>query len=176
MTLSISHYVLPSLDEAVVNLRGRNGVYFLQFIPTGRRYIGESDEMGGRIVQHVRALNAGRHSSPELQEAWNQSDPSDWGADMLCDGCTSLQERLRMEQRFLKRHRDAFNAKMSKRSRGLTVKKSIRSNPVRPIHPAADARAYLDQLADLDGISPDRFTDQLLYAAARAAGIFGGVR
>ena len=75
----------------------------------------------------------------------------------------------------MKKNPQLLNEKVKQSVRGLGRPKPKREpRPiVRPIRPAVTWRQYLDQLADYDGISADKFCSELIYAAAKAAGIFG---
>ena len=59
--------------------RGLIGVYALWYTPNGWVYIGSSGRcIGNRFSWHLSALRANYHTSPRVQECWDNSVPSDW--------------------------------------------------------------------------------------------------
>lgn len=48
------------------------GIYAITHTPTGRRYVGQSNNIEKRFLQHRKALQRGKHYNAKLQRAWNQ--------------------------------------------------------------------------------------------------------
>lgn len=48
------------------------GIYAITHTPTGRRYVGQSNNIEKRFSQHRKALQRGKHYNAKLQRAWNQ--------------------------------------------------------------------------------------------------------
>ena len=53
-------------------LRKRNpGVYVIECITNGKKYIGSSVNPTNRLITHFRELRNNKHSNPHLQNSWN---------------------------------------------------------------------------------------------------------
>lgn len=55
------------------------GIYYIQNIVTGKRYVGSAKSLHDRYKWHVRDLEKNKHHSIKLQRAWNK-----YGADKFC--------------------------------------------------------------------------------------------
>lgn len=83
------------------------GVYVIQCIPTGRFYIGSSDNIPKRKRRHLRDLRRGYHHNTFLQRVYNK-----YGEESLTWKCRTVKSReqaLALEQHYLYSH--MFNPK-----------------------------------------------------------------
>lgn len=83
-----------------------SGVYKIECVENGKVYIGSSIELSKRIYHHKCQLNAGKHHSRHLQNAWNR-----YGADAFNISVIvrcQPQDCLKQEQRLIDAH-DACN-------------------------------------------------------------------
>lgn len=49
-----------------------SGVYRIVCVPTGRQYVGQSENVTKRLRTHRLRLEQGRHENPKLQNAWDK--------------------------------------------------------------------------------------------------------
>ena len=62
------------LDVSLVN---QSGLYEIKNMHTGKRYIGQSQNVLERLGKHVSMLNDGKHDCVLLQKDWNQAMPKE---------------------------------------------------------------------------------------------------
>lgn len=64
-----------------------SGVYVIEHIATGRRYVGSAVDLVKRWKEHRRQLMQGRHHSRFLQRAWDKCGPEAFSfrVALLCD-------------------------------------------------------------------------------------------
>lgn len=82
-----------------------SGVYHIKSIKSGKYYIGSAKHIPHRWSEHTRLLNAQKHHSPKLQNAWNRygSENFEFLVIELCE----LDQLLVREQHWLE-HRQCF--------------------------------------------------------------------
>jgi len=70
------------------------GVYQIQCVVSGKRYIGSSKRIAKRWYEHRRALRAGVHTSPRLQRAWHKHGEQNFVFSVL-EECLALDLLVR---------------------------------------------------------------------------------
>jgi group I intron endonuclease len=73
------------------------GVYAIEHIESGKRYIGSSQDISRRFSRHVWLLKAGKHHSPHLQAAWSKYGEAAFRF-ILVVACNTPEELLLAEQ------------------------------------------------------------------------------
>lgn len=53
-------------------------VYEICHTPSGRKYVGATTGLSGRIAQHFGTLKNGIHHNKSMQHEWDTSTPGDW--------------------------------------------------------------------------------------------------
>jgi group I intron endonuclease len=84
---------------AIVPLPRVPGIYCITCIPTGKIYIGSSNDLRRRHSDHCWQLNAGKHANPHLQNAWRC-----YGADAFCFDIleyVAIEQLIEREQFYL---------------------------------------------------------------------------
>lgn len=69
-------------------MAGRDtGIYLIEQISTGRRYVGSAVSFKARWRGHINSLNAGKHHSQYLLRCWNKRGPQDFrfSVALYCD-------------------------------------------------------------------------------------------
>lgn len=76
-------------------------------VPSGRRYIGSSVNIGNRWTEHLSDLKFGKHHSRHLQRTWDKYGESDFvfSVLLLCE----THELIRYEQWFIDNMNPEFN-------------------------------------------------------------------
>ena len=62
----------PAMPRFPVDKHQIGSVYAIICKPTAQAYIGQSKSVERRLIQHKSNLRAGRHPSPNLQQAWDK--------------------------------------------------------------------------------------------------------
>ena len=66
----------------------KSGIYSIENITNGKKYIGASSNIGGRIkYYHLRKLKINKHHNPHFQSAWNKYGEDNWKINviLLCE-------------------------------------------------------------------------------------------
>lgn len=97
------------MSERIFNVpKGTSGVYAIEHIATGRKYIGSSKAVRHRWAQHRSKLRQGTHPNPRLQNAWRHYGESAFAFYMVEQ--VGEDRLLATEQRLLDiLTRDDFN-------------------------------------------------------------------
>jgi group I intron endonuclease len=91
-----------------------SGIYAIEHIATGRKYIGGACDFGGRWREHKYRLRKGAHHSLHLQRAWDKygAEAFEFKVLLRCE----RSELLVQEQAFLDRFKPELNILMTARS------------------------------------------------------------
>lgn len=73
------------------------GIYAIEHIESGKRYIGSSQKMQRRISDHIWKLKGGTHHSPHLQSAWKCYGAAAFRFVLILQ-CESVGQLLEAEQ------------------------------------------------------------------------------
>jgi group I intron endonuclease len=76
------------------------GIYKITCKTTGQVYIGSSKELTQRFKNHILALEQGKHSNEDLQEAWNKYGEEAFTYQVI-ERC-SLEDRFARERFHIK--------------------------------------------------------------------------
>jgi group I intron endonuclease len=90
-------------------MAGRDtGIYVIQHLASGRRYVGSAVSFKKRWYEHVNALNAGRHHSSYLMRCWRKYGPDafTFTVALYCD----RENLLMYEQALIDFYRPEFNS------------------------------------------------------------------
>jgi len=74
-----------------------SGVYCIEFIPTGRKYIGSSHKVLTRLRSHKSLLARGNHPNPILQAYYNKYGASSFSVSVIEEVC-DINQLLTREQ------------------------------------------------------------------------------
>lgn len=81
---------LPTLETIGKTAYGRKnhpfcviGVYVIECLSTGKKYIGSSKKIQDRFTSHKRVLTRGKHHNPYFQNAWNKYGEEDFDFRIL---------------------------------------------------------------------------------------------
>jgi group I intron endonuclease len=118
------------------------GVYSITHIDSGRLYIGSSINLYKRLIKHKSDLNAKRHHSPVLQNAWNKYGESGFEMKVL-ELVSDPQSLLEIEQNWLNKVNPFYNIcktagnrlgfKASEETK-LKLSKALKGKPKTPEH------------------------------------------
>lgn len=81
------------------NLKFKSGVYCITNTVNGKRYVGSSNNLYNRLMDHVQCLNSKRAHNAHLQAAWNKytSDAFEYTILEFCDS----EKHFEREQEFI---------------------------------------------------------------------------
>jgi group I intron endonuclease len=84
------------------------GVYRLRCLPTGRAYVGSTQDTRRRFRDHRFYLRHGKHPCKELQEAWDEfgEDAFEWA---ILDVSADLDRLHILEQSYIDTEPNPFN-------------------------------------------------------------------
>lgn len=106
--------------------KDKTGIYVIEQAGTDRFYIGSSVRIYARWYGHRRALDAGRHHSPFLQNAWTKHGADAFVFSVL-EEC-AREELLEREQEYIDAFKPTFNVCPLARSRyGSKVSEETRA-------------------------------------------------
>jgi group I intron endonuclease len=88
-------------------LLNRSGVYVIEHVASGRRYVGSAVDVGKRWKEHRRQLATGRHHSPHLQRAWNKHGETAFAFHVIA--WCPREHLIACEQMLIDGLRPAFN-------------------------------------------------------------------
>lgn len=100
-----------------------SGIYQIENILTGKKYVGCSKNIKKRFTQHKAYLNRKKHPNSRLQSAWNEH-----GADIfkfslieaITDECGALLEREKHWINHYKSNEDGYNSRPGELGRPLS--------------------------------------------------------
>lgn len=75
----------------------RAGVYVIEHVPTGRRYVGSTSNLSKRWSRHRQELRDGIHRNAHLQATWTRDGEAAFAWRVLA--VTEPSERIALEQR-----------------------------------------------------------------------------
>lgn len=153
--------------QAAETYREAVGVYLITHQNTGLSYVGQSLDVGRRLLRHLHDLQEGTHPSPRLQDAWNAAKGIGFTAD-LWDSCTPAELLVR-EAKALRHFSKAINEVGEQDTIPLNEKNRFRRSMTKPrprkvSMPARHALAKLNVRADADGHSVTTMLLKLLEA------------
>jgi DNA-binding XRE family transcriptional regulator len=96
--------------EAAVWVQG--GVYAITNTATGEQYVGSAAMFGIRWCQHVAALRANRHTTPQLQQAWADAGEDAFAFTVL-EIVTDRAALIEREQAWINDLRPVYNTRQN---------------------------------------------------------------
>lgn len=81
------------------------GIYKIEHLPTGNKYIGSSKQVEIRFNQHKNNLRKNKHHSSKLQSSWNKSSEEKFSFELI-EEC-KISELLEREDFYIQ-HFDSF--------------------------------------------------------------------
>lgn len=109
----------------------KSGVYVIEHGPTGKLYIGSSQDIAARLRGHLSLLNAGKHHSIYLQRTWNRCGRSAFAFHVL--EYVPVELLLPQEQFWLDELKPVYNT--------CRIAGSTRGRVLSPEHIAKTAKA-----------------------------------
>jgi hypothetical protein len=90
----------------------RAGIYAIIHVATGRRYVGSTGDVAGRLRAHCKDLRGGRHHCRHLQNAWNKYGEAAFGFEVLEECPCEAKVLLAREQAWIDTFKgQLFNAR-----------------------------------------------------------------
>ena len=129
----------------------RPGVYQISNTETGERYIGSSINVAARWSKHKCDLRKGRHTNPNMQQAWDRFGEDCFRVEILLEVDTPMK-LITEEQRFLDDFLPEYNRSPSAGSNlGMKHTQQSKENIGRSV--AGEKNAWFGKVPPVAGMS-----------------------